>query len=291
MNDKPPSTNGTGQFGIIRRVMRAIKGESWSRQEIQELLQQAENVFDPEEKEMLSGVLEAAETQVREVMIPRSQMVVIERDHNIDQMLAVIIESGHSRFPVIGEDRDDVLGILLAKDLLKYFSSGSDSKLIIGDFMRPVSVIPESKRLNALLKEFRDSHKHMAIVVDEYGGVSGLLTIEDVLEEIVGKIDDEHDRAEAEFIEPDGERDGLPCFAVRALTRVEDFNEYFDCDLGDSDDYETIGGLVMHELGRLPQLDETLYFGEFQFRVVKADSRRIDALQVNRIPEESEAAG
>ena len=152
-------------------------------------------------------------------------------------------------------------------------------------------MIPESKRLNALLKEFRDSHKHMAIVVDEYGGVSGLLTIEDVLEEIVGEIDDEHDRAEAEFIEPDGERDGFPCFAVRALTRIEDFNEYFDCDLDDSDDYETIGGLVMHELGRLPRLGETLSFSEFQFRVINADSRRIDALQVNRIPEESEAAG
>ena len=271
--------------------MRAIKGEPWSREEIQDLLQQSESVFDPEEKEMLSGVLEVAETQVREVMIPRSQMVVIERDQNVKQMLAVIIQSGHSRFPVIGEDRDDVLGILLAKDLLKYFSNGSDSELNIGDFLRPVSVIPESKRLNALLKEFRDSHKHMAIVVDEYGGVSGLLTIEDVLEEIVGEIDDEHDRAEAEFIEPDGERDGLPCFAVRALTRIEDFNEYFDCDLDGSDDYETIGGLGMHELGRLPRLGETLSFSEFQFRVVNADSRRIDALQVNRIPEESEAAG
>ena len=228
MNDKPPSTDGTGQFGLIRRVMRAIKGEPWSRQEIQELLQQAESVFDPEEQEMLSGVLEVAETQVREVMIPRSQMVVIERDQNIDQMLSVIIESGHSRFPVIGEDRDEVLGILLAKDLLKFFGNASDSKLNIDDFLRPVSVIPESKRLNALLREFRASHKHMAIVVDEYGGVSGLLTIEDVLEEIVGEIDDEHDRAEAEFIAPDVEVDGRPCFAVRALTRVEDFNEYFD---------------------------------------------------------------
>ena len=290
MNDKPPSTNGTGPTGILKRVIRAIKGEPWSREEIHDLLQQAESV-DPAEQEMLSGVLEVAETQVREVMIPRSQMVVIERDQSLDQMLKVIIDSGHSRFPVIGEDRDEVLGILLAKDLLKLFGKAKEAEVRIDDFLRPVSVIPESKRLNALLKEFRDSHNHMAIVVDEYGGVSGLLTIEDVLEEIVGEIDDEHDPAEAEFIEPDVDRDGRPCFAVRALTRIEDFNDYFGCELTDDDDYETIGGLVMHELGRLPRLGESLAYGGFEFRVTKADRRRIDALQVIRIPQESIAAG
>ena len=291
MNDKPPGTSGTGQAGIFKRVMRAIKGEPWSREEIHDLLQQAESVIDPEEKEMLSGVLEVAETQVREVMIPRSQMVVIEQDQGVEEMLAVIIDSGHSRFPVIGEDRDEVLGILLAKDLLRFFVNASKSELKIEKFLRPVSVIPESKRLNALLKEFRDSHKHMAIVVDEYGGVSGLLTIEDVLEEIVGEIDDEHDREEAEFIEPDVDPDGRPCFAVRALTRVEDFNDYFGSNLTDDNDFETIGGLVMHELGRLPRPGESLEFGGFQFRVIKADRRRIDALQVQRIPQESVAAG
>jgi len=291
MNDKPPSTNGTGPSGILKRVIRAIKGEPWSRKEIHDLLQQAESVFDPEEQEMLSGVLEVAETQVREVMIPRSQMVVIERDQTLDEMLTVIIDSGHSRFPVIGEDRDEVVGILLAKDLLKCFGKESESKLAIESFLRPVSVIPESKRLNALLQEFRNSHNHMAIVVDEYGGVSGLLTIEDVLEEIVGEIDDEHDPEEAEFIQPDVDADGRPCFAVRALTRIEDFNDHFGCDLADDDDYETIGGLVMHELGRLPRLGESLVFGGFEFRVTKADRRRIDALQVNRIPQESIAAG
>ena len=291
MNDKPPGTSGTGQAGVFKRVMRAIKGEPWSREEIHDLLQQAESVIDPEEKEMLSGVLEVAETQVREVMIPRSQMVVIEQDQGVEEMLAVIIDSGHSRFPVIGEDRDEVLGILLAKDLLRYFVNASETELKIEKFLRPVSVIPESKRLNALLKEFRDSHKHMAIVVDEYGGVSGLLTIEDVLEEIVGEIDDEHDREEAEFIEPDVDPDGRPCFAVRALTRVEDFNDYFGSNLTDDNDFETIGGLVMHELGRLPRPGESLEFGGFQFRVIKADRRRIDALQVQRIPQESVAAG
>jgi magnesium and cobalt transporter len=291
MNDKPPGTSGTGQAGIFKRVMRAIKGEPWSREEIHDLLLQAESVIDPEEKEMLSGVLEVAETQVREVMIPRSQMIVIEQDQGVEEMLAVIIDSGHSRFPVIGEDRDEVLGILLAKDLLKFFVNASETELKIEKFLRPVSVIPESKRLNALLKEFRDSHKHMAIVVDEYGGVSGLLTIEDVLEEIVGEIDDEHDREEAEFIEPDVDPDGRPCFAVRALTRVEDFNDYFGSNLTDDNDFETIGGLVMHELGRLPRPGESLEFGGFQFRVIKADRRHIDALQVQRIPQESVAAG
>ncbi len=268
--------------------MRAIKGEPWSREEIHELLRQAESVFDPDEQEMLNGVLEVAETQVREVMIPRSQMVVIECDQSLDEMLAIIIASGHSRFPVIGEDRDEILGVLLAKDLLRHFSSAWDNELQIEKFLRPPSVIPESKRLNALLKEFRDSHNHMAIVVDEYGGVAGLVTIEDVLEEIVGEIDDEHDQEEADFIAPDAERNGKPCFSVRALTRIDDFNDYFACELTD-DDYDTVGGLVMHELGRLPRRGELLHFDGFEFRVIKADRRRIDSLQVQRATEEAQA--
>ncbi len=289
MNDKPPSTNGSGKTGILKRVIRAIKGEPLSRDEIQDLLQEDESVFEPQEKEMLSGVLEVAETQVREVMVPRSQMVVIEREQSLDEMLKVIVESGHSRFPVIGEDRDEVLGILLAKDLLRFFADRSDDTLDIERFLRSVSVIPESKRLNALLKEFRDSHNHMAIVVDEYGGVSGLLTIEDVLEEIVGEIDDETDPEEEDDIAPDTDADGKPCFAVRALTRIEDFNEYFGCELTEEEDYDTIGGLVMHELGRLPLLGERLQYGGFEFCVTNADSRRIEMLQVNRAAPELEA--
>ena len=289
MNDKPPSTNGSGKSGILKRVIRAIKGEPLSRDEIQDLLQEDESVFEPDEKEMLSGVLEVAETQVREVMVPRSQMVVIEKEQSIDDMLQVIVESGHSRFPVIGEDRDEVLGILLAKDLLRFFADREDEVLRIEDYLRSVSVIPESKRLNALLKEFRDSRNHMAIVVDEYGGVSGLLTIEDVLEEIVGDIDDETDPEEEDDIAPDKDIDGKPCFAVRALTRIEDFNEYFGCELTEEEDYDTIGGLVMHELGRLPRLGETLNYGGFEFCVTNADSRRIEMLHVNRAAPEFEA--
>jgi magnesium and cobalt transporter len=262
MNDKPPSTSGS------------------SRDEIQTFIQ-SEVELDAEEKSMLSGVLEVSETQVREVMVPRSQMVVIDIEQDFGEILTLIVESGHSRFPVIGEDRDEVLGILLAKDLLRYFGSDAAKEITIRKLLRRASVIPESKRLNALLKEFRASHNHMAIVVDEYGGIAGLLTIEDVLEEIVGEIDDEHDQEEAEFIRPDGDRNGKPSFAVRALTRVEDFNEYFECEL-DDEEYDTIGGLVMHELGRLPRRGEKIDFGGFCFSVIKADKRRIDALQVQR---------
>ena len=279
MNDKPPSTSGTGNTGLWSRLKRAINGEPWSREEIQEILQQSDNAFDSDEQEMLSGVLEVAETHVRDVMVPRSQMVVLEQDQDLQAMLDVVVESGHSRFPVIGEDRDEVLGVLLAKDLRAHFRDPSKADLQIRDYLRDVAVIPESKRLNSLLKEFRDSRSHMAIVVDEYGGVSGLLTIEDVLEEIVGEIDDEHDQAEAEFIQKDVDRNGRPSFLVRALTRIEDFNDYFDCEL-DDEVYDTVGGLVMHELGRLPRRGESLHFEGYDFVVTKADRRRIDTLQV-----------
>jgi magnesium and cobalt transporter len=281
MNEKPPSTSGSGQAGLLARIKRAVTGEPWSREEIQELILQPEIDLDADEISMLSGVLEVSETQVRDVMVPRSQMVCIDIEQDFEDTLALIVESGHSRFPVIGEDRDEVLGILLAKDLLRFFGSDDAKDLQIRKLLRPHAVIPESKRLNALLKEFRASHNHMAIVVDEYGGIAGLATIEDVLEEIVGEIDDEHDQEEEEDIRPDGDRNGRPSFAVRALTRVEDFNEYFGCEL-DDEEYDTIGGLVMHALGRLPRRGESVQFGGFDFSVIRADKRRIDALQVQR---------
>ncbi len=282
MNDKPPSTSGTGSTSLISRIKRAISGEPWSRDEIQEFLKFSQVDLDADEKSMLAGVLEVSETQVRDVMIPRSQMVVIDINQPFEEILKTIVESGHSRFPVIGEDRDEVLGILLAKDLLRYFGSDAARDISLRRLLRTASVIPESKRLNALLKEFRASHNHMAIVVDEYGGVAGLLTIEDVLEEIVGDIDDEHDPEEAEFIRAEGEKNGRPSYAVRALTRIEDFNEFFECELSD-EEYDTIGGLVMHELGRLPRRGEKIDFDGFEFAVTKADRRRIDTLQVQRL--------
>ena len=282
MNDKPPSTSGTGSTSLIARLKRALSGEPWSRDEFQEFLQQSQVELDADEKNMLAGVLEVSETQVRDVMIPRSQMVVIDINQPFEEILKTIVESGHSRFPVIGEDRDEVLGILLAKDLLRHFGSEAAKDISIRRLLRTASVIPESKRLNALLKEFRASHNHMAIVVDEYGGVAGLLTIEDVLEEIIGDIDDEHDPEEAEFIRPDGEKNGRPCYAVRALTRIDDFNDYFECELSD-EEYDTIGGLVMHELGRLPRRGESIEYGGFEVSVTKADKRRIGSLRVQRL--------
>jgi magnesium and cobalt transporter len=282
MNDKPPSTGGPGTTSLLARLKRAFKGEPWSREEIQDIIQQSETTIDAEEKSMLAGVLEVSETQVRDVMIPRSQMVVIDIEDDIDAMIRVIVDSGHSRFPVMGEDRDEVLGVLLAKDLLRYFGRRDGQDVPIRKLLRPAAVIPESKRLNALLKEFRASHNHMAIVVDEYGGVSGLLTIEDVLEEIVGEIDDEHDPEEDAFIRPEGDRNGRPCYAVRALTRIEDFNEFFECELSD-EEYDPVGGLVMHELGRLPRRGESIEYGGFEFSVTKADKRRIGSLRVQRL--------
>ena len=224
---------------------------------------------------MLEGVLQVSEIQVRDVMVPRSQMVVIQRDELPEKILPVVIESGHSRFPVVGEDRDEVSGILLAKDLLRYFDRGEDGHFDIRECLRPAVFIPESKRLNVLLKEFRVSHNHMAIVVDEYGGVSGLLTIEDVLEQIVGDIGDEYDIDEGEGIRKESER----VFTVPALTRIEDFNQAFGTRFSD-EECDTIGGLVLHELGRMPRRGEAIEIGGLELKVLKADRRRIEALRV-----------
>lgn len=285
-DDKPPSSNGSEPPGLFSRLLKALRGEPRGREEILNIIKdaQAGDIFDPEEQAMLEGVLEVSATQVRDVMIPRSQMVVLEKDEPVEEMLKIIIESGHSRFPVIGEDRDEVLGILLAKDLLRFVGQAAYSSEDIVRWLRPAVFIPEAKRLNTLLKEFRASHNHMAVVVDEYGGVSGLATIEDVLEEIVGEIDDEHDPEEMPYIQSEGEKSGQPVYAVRALTRIEDFNEYFDTEFSD-DDYDTVGGLVMHELGHLPRRAESIEYGGFRFTVTRADRRRIDLLEVSPLAE------
>jgi magnesium and cobalt transporter len=212
---------------------------------------------------------------VRDVMVPRSQMVVVSRDDPPDKILPVVIESGHSRFPVVGEDRDEVVGILLAKDLLRYFAQSDATPFDIRECVRPAVFIPEAKRLNVLLKEFRVSHNHMAIVVDEYGGVSGLLTIEDVLEQIVGEIGDEYDVDEVEGIRKEAER----TFAVPALTRIDEFNAAFGTKFSD-EECDTIGGLVLQELGRMPRRGEAIEFGGLEIKVQRADRRRIDMLRV-----------
>ena len=224
---------------------------------------------------MIQGVLRVADLHVRDIMVPRSQMVVLERDSGPQQLLPAVIESGHSRFPVIGDDRDQIIGILLAKDLLRYFAEGATGSFDIREVLRPAAFVPESKRLNVLLKEFRRSRNHMAIVVDEYGGVSGLVTIEDVIEEIVGEIADEYDTDEDQTIRREGDRQ----FAVQALTRVQEFNEYFVTASATRNTTRS-AGLVMHQFGRLPRRGEAVTMDGLEFKVLRADRRRIDQLRV-----------
>ncbi|MEZ5580127.1 MAG: transporter associated domain-containing protein [Candidatus Competibacteraceae bacterium] len=252
-------------------------GEPKDRDELMALLRDAQQreLLDADSFKMMEGVMKVSETQVRDVMIPRAQMVVLEHDWNLERLIAEIVESGHSRLPVIDESKDNVIGILIVKDLLSHaFDRREDFDLRA--LLRPAKYIPESKRLNILLKEFRGNRLHMAIVVDEYGGVAGLITIEDVLEEIVGEIDDEHDTDDdSAFIRSQGES-----FIVKALTPVEDFNAYFQATLSD-ERADTVGGLVMMELGRLPKGGETVDLDRFHFRVLRADNRRIHLLETS----------
>lgn len=279
-DDQPPSTTGPGQGHWFRKLLHAISGEPRDREELVEVIRDARKreLVDNDAQRMLEGVLHVSELQVRDIMVPRAHMVVVERDARPGELLKVIVDSGHSRFPVIGENRDEVVGILMAKDMLRYCAENGDGRFDIRECLRPAVFIPESKRLNILLKEFRANRNHMALVVDEYGGVAGLCTIEDVIEQIVGDIDDEHDIAEEVFIT----REGDARFRVRALTRIEDFNEYFGTEFSD-DEYDTVGGLMMHELGKLPRRGESLQFGGFEFKVLRADRRRIETLQVRPV--------
>ncbi len=261
------------------RLRKLLKAEAASRDDLRELLGHSRwrEVLDKNELAMLQGVLQVSQMQVRDVMVPRSHMVVLEHDAPMAELLRTIVDRGHSRFPVIGEDRDEVLGILLAKDVLRFFVESPGQQLDIEQTLRPVTFIPESKRLDALLQEFRISHNHIAIVVDEYGGTAGLLTIEDVLEQIVGDIDDEHDPEEVEPIQKrDGDR-----YQVLALTRIEDFNEYFGVHMDDLA-FDTVGGLVMHEFGRLPRPGESIAIGGIRFEIIQADQRRIHSFEIIR---------
>ncbi len=279
MSDESHPSNDTGVSGWWARLFQDRANDVKTREQIVGLLGQFRDtgVLGADEFTMLQGVLSVADTQVRDIMVPRSHMIVVAKDQTPEELLKVIIESNHSRFPVIGDDRDEVVGIVLAKDLLKQFV-GESTSFKLEAFLRPAVFIPESKRLNTLLTEFRSSRNHMAIVVDEYGGVSGLATIEDVLEQIVGEIDDEHDPEAVSPIQPqDNGR-----YIVLALTRIEEFNEFFNTTLSD-EDYDTVGGLVMHELGRLPRRGEQLDYAGFRFKVLRGDRRRLHTLEVVRL--------
>ncbi len=268
MSDDHPG-NGSGNW--LERLISAFQAEPRSREELLELLRHAQQrkLIDAEALSMIEGALTVSSTQVRDVMVPRSQMVTLEHDQQLEELLPTIVRSGHSRFPVLGEDPDEVLGVLLAKDLLRFFGRNSDD-FRVTDLLRKVAFIPESKRLNVLLREFRANRQHMAIVVDEYGGVSGLVTIEDVLEEIVGEIDDETDREEEQYVfpQPDGR------YTIKALMPLEDFNERFGTRLP-QDEFDTIGGYVVAAFGHLPEPGEQIEIGKLQFEVLRADQRRV----------------
>lgn len=267
----------------LERLGQVLQGHAKDQEQLVESLRGAEqnSIIDADALSMIEGVLQVSDMQVRDIMIPRSQMVVIDRDAGIEKLLPIVISSAHSRFPVQGDNKDEIIGILLAKDLLPVFNNGSDKKLNIRDLLRPAVFIPESKRLNVLLKEFRASRNHMAIVVDEYGGVAGLVTIEDVLEQIVGEIADEHDFEDDLYIMThDNDK-----FIVKAITPLEDFNEHFETRFNE-EEFDTIGGIVVNAFGHLPKRGETVDIEGYRFNILRADNRRVHLLQMTRVPDE-----
>ncbi|MEY4685828.1 MAG: hypothetical protein RLZ25_2287 [Pseudomonadota bacterium] len=268
----------------LERLTHFVSGEPEDRDDLLELLRTAQkrNLIEQEALSMIEGVLQVSELRVRDISIPRSQMVVVPQDAEIEAIFPLVAETAHSRYPVIGEDRTEVVGILLVKDLLLH--SVRNRNRLVREVMRPALFVPDSKRLNVLLMEFRATRSHMAIVVDEYGAAAGLVTIEDVLEQIVGDIEDEYDFGEEEFIFRKTETE----FTLKALTPIDDFNEYFEAELTD-DEFDTIGGLIVHELGHVPKRGEKLDLGRYRFTVIRADSRRVELLKLLVLPEGSEA--
>lgn len=263
---------------LLERLSALVMREPEDRDQLIELLRSAyeRDLLDADGLAMIEGVLQVSEMQARDIMVPRSQMDVIDVNESPGQFIPMVIQTAHSRFPVIGENKDDVIGILLAKDLLRYYAG--EEEFNVREMLRPVVFIPESKPLNVLLKEFRKNRNHIAIVVDEYGGVAGLVTIEDVLEQIVGDIEDEYDFEDVENnIVP--EKGGQ--YRVKALTEIADFNQAFGTDYSD-EEFDTIGGLILKRFGRVPKRGEQIGFDDLMFKVLRADSRRLHLLQVTK---------
>jgi magnesium and cobalt transporter len=268
----------------LKKLSRFIGSEPQDREQLVELLKDARGraLFDAEALSMMEGVLQVSDLQVRDIMIPRADVVCVRRDDPLEEILRVAVESAHSRFPVIADDKGEVVGILLAKDMLPLCVGNRGWRIFnIRDLLRSAVFVPESKRLNVLLKEFRASRNHMAIVVDEYGNAAGVVTIEDVLEQIVGEIEDEHDFDEGPSIFKRGARE----YTAKARTTVEEFNEYFGSDFPD-EEFDTIGGLVVNAFGRLPKRGERIQISSFRFAVMRADSRRILLLGVHPVASE-----
>ena len=264
----------------LEKVGQSLQGEIKNRDRLLEILREAQtnNLIDTYALLMIEGVMQVSEMQVRDIMIPRSQMAMFEREKTLEEILHVAIESAHSRFPVLNDNKDEVIGILLAKDLLPY-ALKPDTNFTIRDLLRPAVYIPESKRLNVLLNEFRSNRNHMAIVVDEYGGIAGLVTIEDVLEQIVGEIEDEHDIEEDIFIIEHENGNSI----VKAITPISDFNAHFSTALK-SDEFETVGGMILDGFGHVPKRGEEIVLGDYLFRVLRASGRRVHLLEVQHQP-------
>lgn len=283
MNDDPGSINGPPSRSWWDRLGHLFSGEARSREDLIEELRAAQlnGVLSSETLTMVEGAIKVTELRVDDVMVPRSQIVMLAADAPVEELLAAVVESGHSRFPVHGEDKDQILGLLLAKDLLKHFSrpDGQEAPFELRGLLRPAALIPESMRLNVLLAEFRLKHNHMALVVDEYGGIAGLITIEDVLEQIVGEIDDEHDDEDdsAALIValPDGS------WQVSALATIEAFNALEDCNFPD-EEFNTVGGMATAAIGHLPQVGEEIAVGAYRFEVTQADERRVRQFKVSK---------
>jgi magnesium and cobalt transporter len=284
-DDKPPSKNQSDKKNWLSKITEFFQESPQDRDGLIEVLKSAEKntLINPELLSMMIGVMHISELHARDIMIARPQMVVLNDEMGFDEMLASIVECGHSRFPVIGDNRDDIEGIVLAKDLLHYTAQKSQqeqkSKFDIKDFLRPATIIPESKRLDVLLKEFRTNRNHMAMVVDEYGCVAGLVTIEDVLEQIVGEIEDEFDiDGEEETIQSMSETE----FVVKGQTEVEEFNEYFSSDFPE-DEFDTISGILLQAFGHVPAKDESIEITGYKFDIVNADSRKIKLIRVFKL--------
>jgi len=276
----------TPRKSLIKRLFSAIaslfgKGKSERSRLLESLREsQQKGLIDMDALIMIEGVFQVSEMRVRDIMVPRSHMVVIQQDQSLDKMLSVVSTSGHSRFPVIDESLDEIVGILLAKDLAYYSNEAHRQSFELKDIMRPAVFVPESKRLNVLLKDFRTSRNHMAIVIDEYSGVAGLVTIEDVLEQIVGEIDDEHDAADAINIH----RHGFHRYTLKGVTPITEFNAFFGTDFS-NEQFDTVAGLILNKLGHMPQRGEELTVDDFVFKIISCSSRRINNLQVTLLPE------
>lgn len=278
MKEEPSGTEPRPR-SWLDRITQVFSDEPSDVKDLLAMLRNAEQhqLLDADALSIIEGALQVSNMQVREIMIPRSQVVTVSVDHNLQEIMEIVVEASHSRFPVVGDSPDSVLGILLAKDLLPLAFNGNVDKFNIKDLTRPATCVPESKRLNVLLREFRENRNHMAVVIDEYGSVSGVVTIEDVLEQIVGEIEDEYDVDDDSYIKKFDERN----YIVKALTPVEEFNEYFHSDFSD-EEADTIGGLVLRTLGHIPERDESVSMAPFNFTVLNADSRQIRLLKVRR---------